>query len=142
MTDTIRRRFAIASAAVYLGSLLPEAYCTKPDGDCTTGFLAAALGALGGNWSWVANPLLFVALFLLWRTRRRIAAAVLAIAAVAFALSFLVFREVTQFALVTDCGGCIDTADHVAIGYWIWLLSLVIAATGAAIDALTVRRTC
>ena len=87
--------------------------------------------ASGTNWTWLANPILFVAWAALAsgeKTRAigsSFAASGLGLVALAIAVSFLFQREI-----VTNEAGILFPITGYRIGYWMWLSSIAVCCFG------------
>jgi len=89
------------------------------------------VGLLSGMLAWLANPLLFVSWVLLAASRFR-AAFYVALGALLFAMSFLLYSEVIS-STKTDYSRIVGYG----IGYWLWIASALILAVGTGV--LTIR---
>lgn len=129
--------FKRASIALFVVCLPFDAICVN--GSCS-GWPAWSLLLFGvlnvdeslGNWSWWANPILFVGW--MWATTpdnrpRRIRLSI-SIAALIFALLPLI----SGTAGVSEAGG-VSVIEGYRIGYWLWL-GAIVANLASAISAL------
>lgn len=129
------RRIAAAatvlSVVLFLTSLTQDGYYIDRPGDprawapCIGLLLIGWLGVFDGILAWLANPALLAAwIFLNFRSSRRLGAAIGA-AAIAFALSFLLYTEI----LTNEAGGTSKITGYGA-GYWLWVASGGVAMIG------------
>lgn len=89
------------------------------------------LGPLTGYFAWLANPVYAVALALGTSKRPR-ACAVASLIGLAFALSFLVHKEVLDM----DKGDVLHrTVMAYGFGYGVWLAAFIVLGAGAVIHA-------
>jgi len=79
---------------------------------------------------WLANPLLLLCLIFLGCKKYRVAL-VLGLAAIAFALCTL---SITQ--MLRDEGGTMNKVTGFGVGFYLWLLSIVIPTVGSLIMVL------
>ncbi|WP_155516650.1 hypothetical protein [Ralstonia solanacearum] len=93
--------------------------------------LLGPIGLFGGHFSWLANPLLWGSWIALRKGYFDVALAV-AVIAIATALTFLVGKTIP----VGDSG---NYAYEVRFGYYIWLTSIALAGTAAAIHLVQER---
>jgi hypothetical protein len=123
---TLGWRWRLASMLLFGISLALPAYCTGTT--CSHSllvFLLGGFGLLGGHgWSWLANPLLFVA----WSTLRRSPrlSMILSTMAFIFAGLFMLGGSVP----VNENGG-VQSVTSLKAGYWCWLLSNGVMMLGA-----------
>jgi uncharacterized membrane protein len=91
-------------------------------------FIAGGFIILGGGISewfvWLANPVYLAALILFFRSKKL--NRIFAVAALLLALSFTTFKEI----LVSE-DGRIAKIQTLNMGYWLWVVSIAILATGA-----------
>jgi hypothetical protein len=115
---------------VFSASLFFVAYTTNYDGKPKEhfgleAFLLGPIGLFAGHYSWIANPLLLFA----WARRTDPnwgQSFVLAVVAAAFALSFLLPKTIAV-------GSAGEYSYAANIGYYLWLLSIALAAIAAAL---------
>jgi hypothetical protein len=120
----------LLSIALYIACLsCSEAFCVS--GRCSDwptwsilllGWLP--VGSLA-HATWWANPLLFIAWFLIF-VRVRSLASVFAAATLALAASFMLAKTV-----MTNEGGVPNPVTGYRMGYWLWLASMVAACVAA-----------
>lgn len=121
--------FLIISIILFLISLSQRAYCTNNDcGELGSGLAVLFSGIFGfflcgACMTWIANPLLLVA-WITFYTAKRISL-VLNSLAVMIGLSFLMFDEI----IATEAGHYRKITGY-ALGYWLWLLSMVTLLLG------------
>jgi len=121
----------MASVVVYLACLPFNSFCVSEEcgnwpgwGVLIMGWMELILHAEAGV-SWLANPIVFVAwasIFFRWR----ISALVFSVTALLLAIWFLGVDEV-----IVDEGGAWRTVTGYAAGYWLWLVSILLAVTAA-----------
>ncbi len=119
----------MGSVLLFLGSLTQDAYYLAGDNpeawSASWGLLLIGwMGVFFGVFAWLANPLLVLSWLLCLRGKQG-AALIVSIAAVLFALSFLlhstiIASEAPTYRAVTGYG----------VGYWLWLASMLIMAAG------------
>ena len=86
------------------------------------------LGPDDGIVAWFANPMiLFAWILMVFRPLRWVAFGT-ALVALILALSFLLNTEVTK-----DEAGHIEDITGYAVGYWLWLASMVVAILGSVV---------
>lgn len=140
MTKWIRVIVFLISFLLLASSLTQSAYYVEGSGESVGSFslVAFLLGwvvMLGAGISWLANPILFFSWITMLRRKRK-AAIILSILAVAFALSFLLFDEV----VANEGGGKRDIVGYGA-GYWLWLSSCGVNLIGnLALNALNNKK--
>lgn len=127
MTQPLRFTLAVCSATLFLISLYFPCYSTGPfDADGRWGGLVALLtgwlGLMGDTFnylSWLANPLLIVALSSALLRKELVWMPVICAGLALFcAASFLSVDEI----LVDEAGG-MGTIQSLLAGYWLWLAS-------------------
>jgi hypothetical protein len=118
------------SFLLYLLCLPLDAFCVSGQCSAWPGYGILLFGPLGvlasiTNWTWFANPTLFVA----WATQalgaKKLSAA-FSVAAFAIAISFLFQREI-----MTNEAGILLSITGYRIGYWIWLSSIAVCCFGS-----------
>jgi hypothetical protein len=128
--SSIDRPFLVMSIFVYVVSLFFEAVKGWP------GWSAVLLGWLPllsfcpGNFTWTANPLILAAWLCIFFGSRPLAL-VLSIASLAVSASFLLCDRV-----INNEGGVPAPIGNRSLGYWLWLISMILAA----VSAIFVRR--
>ena len=108
-------------------SLFNIAFCS--DKGCRTSIEALLIGWLamltgGAGISWLANPFLFIAWFLL--TKNKKSAWLFALIAVFFSTTFLNFK-----VIIENEAGHYNPITRIGIGYWFWLASCVTTFIGS-----------
>jgi hypothetical protein len=78
----------------------------------------------GAGFSWLANPLLFIAWFSL--TKKSFSTVIASVISVALMLSFLFFKQI-----ILDEAGNYSAIVSYKLGYWLWLLSRGIMLVGS-----------
>jgi len=134
MRTALRRKTAFAalggSVLLYLACLfLPAFDILSPHADRSPygGLFALLLGAVGHTSSWLANPLLFFAWFMLGRGR---GIATFLVALVAFMLALTFLRAGQQLP-----GGSEGMYPYrIMVGYYVWLLSIAVTACAGLIN--------
>ena len=123
----------IASIILYLIALSQKSYCTNNDcGELGSGLVVVLLGAFGMFASkaciaWLANPLLFLS-WIMYRWKAKLSF-LLNFISLAIALSFLFFNEI-----IIDEAGTIGKITGYALGYWIWLISILVLLVGNTLN--------
>lgn len=124
----------ILSVLLYLVSLSQDAfYIDRPDDHAAWSpglvlLLTGWLAVFDGQIAWLANPcLLFAWVFVMIRPLRW-TALVCALASTAFALSFLLYRDI----LANEAGHRADITGY-AIGYGLWVASCVVMVVAGII---------
>lgn len=117
----LKKTILVSSIVLFLLSLTQKCYCTTSQcGDSALVFLLgwASLASGGAGFSWIANPLLFVAWFTLRKNLK--ASMFVSVVAALLCLSFLLFDS------IADNGG---EQKHRIIsykpGYWLWAASSI-----------------
>lgn len=136
------------SLGLYIAALTQPAYCTK---DCANSFMTLLVGWLGilmelgavASWvmdflqghsknltenmgavfTWLANPLFFLALFFVRFSNS--ASLLLSVLTLLLMLSFSLFDKV-----ISSEAGHYDIVKELKIGYWLWLLSALTIIVG------------
>ena len=122
------RWLARASLAAYVASLCVPAYRTDYYGGPQSHFgiealLLGPIGLFAGHISWIANPVLWQA----WRKRTSSSHGL------SFALALLAFVIAASFLLgkTVAVGSAGEYAYHATFGFYLWLVSMVLAAAAA-----------
>jgi hypothetical protein len=118
------------SFLLYLSCLPLDAFCASGHCSAWPGYGILLFGPLGvlasiTNWTWFANPTLFVAWATLASGAEKVSAA-FSVAAFAIAISFLFQREI-----MTNEAGILLPITGYRIGYWIWLSSIAVCGFGS-----------
>jgi hypothetical protein len=118
------------SILLYLLCLPLDAFCVSGKCSAWPGYGILLFGPLGllastTNWTWLANPVLFVA-WIMHFLGARILSAGLSSAAFVIALCFLFQREI-----MTNEAGILFPITGYRIGYWIWLSSIAVVCFGS-----------
>jgi len=128
------RRILKFFAAILFFCSLPLQVFTIGDAD-VNGFGALIYGWVGVGrsfgWSWLANPLFILTLFLFFLHKKRFRRAAVCTAATAFLLSL-------SFLLIDKIPGD-KTEDMVGmvtrkVGYWVWLNSMAVLLVAAILN--------
>jgi len=116
------------SIILFLISLSQEAYCTTRNCDAyglsclLMGFIGFFLG--GACLTWLANPFLIISWIILYTKHYKVSL-VLSSIAIIIAMSFLFFKEI-----IVDEAGHYKEITKYGLGYWLWLLSMIIVFLG------------
>ena len=131
------------SIVLFVCSLPWTAFCATYGGlHCYGGGEAAFMGLFGlltfepGNWCWCANPLVFVALCIVFlNLRKRGTALVFSAIALLVALAFP-FSHVSDFQFITDNPGENQHMPIVSLGpaYWVWLSAIACACVTTIVN--------
>jgi len=129
------KHLLILSMTIYAISLSQKTYCTNDDcGGYWSGLMCVLVGILGlgkggAHLAWLANPVLFLA----WMTygKNPKFSFILSGLAGLIAVSFLLAGEI-----VADEGGHYRQITGYALGYWLWVISMVVIFYG---NAWTIR---
>lgn len=108
-------------------SLTQECYCTSAScGNSTMALIVGPLGLCfgGAGFSWLANPLLFIAWFSF--RAKPLNTVIISVISVALMLSFIFFKQI-----ISDEAGNYSTIVSYQLGYWLWLLSGGIMLAGS-----------
>lgn len=116
----------IISISLFVCSLFTIAFCTEEH--CKIGIetlIAGPLALLGGKSgiSWLANPFLWFAWFLLVKNKK--IAWLPAFIASLFCTSFLYYKEI-----IRNEAGTYEIITTIRIGYWLWLASSIVCFVG------------
>lgn len=121
--------FKIISIGLFLVSLSQKTYCVDFEcGDYGAGLHCLFMGALGVFFggaflSWLANPLLFIS-WLSFKNKIK-TSMISSLLALSIGLYFLSFDEI----MVNEAGQYKTITDY-KLGYWLWILSMVILLIG------------
>ena len=135
-SDGRARLFVGLSILLYLASLTQNPYRTAwpaPEGQYFGGLallLIGWVGVFGGVVAWLANPALLMAWIFTFSRYRRAEAVICALAALGLALSFLSVKEID----VDEAGNHAKIISY-ALGYWLWVGSIVMACAGSMVAA-------
>lgn len=115
----LKRAVLNLSILTFAISLTQECYCTSDS--CGNSAMALIVGPLGlcfggACFSWLANPLLFIAWFSF--RKKPLNAVITSGVSVALMFSFLFFKQI-----ISDEGGNYSAIVSYKLGYWLWLLS-------------------
>ncbi len=132
----VARVFFALSVLLYIACLPFSSFCTGTSG-CNDhpSWSVLVLGWLGGggwsNWTWWANPILFLGwlCFAFSATAAKRWAAALSYFSLSLALSFLLAKTV-----VTNEGGVALNIVSYELGYWLWIASMGCFAFSATIS--------
>ena len=126
MTTSRTTRVALMlSVILFAASLTQDAFCVS--GICSDwpGWSILLFGALSGQASWFANPLLLAALIAALFARR-VPALILSVAALALGASFMF-----ETTVITNEAGMSNPVTGLREGYALWLASMAMAAVAA-----------
>lgn len=131
--------FILVSVLLFLISLSQEAYHVDTNSKpqpwaCLALLFCGWLGVFEGAIAWLANPALLLTWVLLASSRRRSAAIFFGLASLALSLSFLFQRDI-----LTDEAGHRGKITGYALGYWLWICSIVTAVGGCVIETIRGR---
>jgi hypothetical protein len=124
MNTKTERIQLIASIISYIACLFFSGFyirtAQQPYGGASLYLLAIGwLGILGGHFSWFANPLYFLAIFI--RRKRNGLSFVLSFFSLLLALSFLFHSRI-----ITDEGGGTGAITAYGFGYFLWVASILL----------------
>jgi len=126
MTTSRTTRVALVLSVILLvASLTRDAFCVS--GICSDwpGWSILLFGALSGQASWFANPLLLAA-WIAALFGRRVPALILSVAALALGASFMF-----ETTVITNEAGMSNPVTGLREGYALWLASMAMAAVAA-----------
>jgi hypothetical protein len=126
-----RKFYVLVSLIIYIISLTQTAISSNDLEDKTLSGIATlimgGLSILGGGvleWLiWLANPLYFFSVFLFLKSKN--SAKIFSIVSTAIALSFATWNEI----LVSESAR-LGKIDSLGLGYWLWVISMIILAIG------------
>ncbi|MBI1374301.1 MAG: hypothetical protein GC159_16415 [Phycisphaera sp.] len=126
-----RRVLVTSSVLLFAASLTQDGFLISGENprawaSCFGLLFFGWIGVLQGVFAWLANPLLISSWLLLKARRTR--SIMCALAALMFALSFLLYKEI-----VTDEAGGVSSITRYSAGYWLWVASIAIAVLGAIV---------
>jgi len=126
-------KILIISLIFFLFSLTQDAYSTIDSSGyiksansfylLLVGWIGAIMGEGGAAICWVANPLIFIA-WVFYRKNLKISL-ISAVFSLVFSLLFLFFKEV----IVSEAPTFLKIIE-LKLGYWLWVLSIVIFTIG------------
>lgn len=124
-TSRITRVALVLSVILFAASLTQDAFCVS--GICSDwpGWSILLFGALSGQASWFANPLLLAAWIAAFFARR-MPALILSGAALALGASFMF-----ETTVITNEAGMSNPVTGLRAGYALWLASMAIATVAA-----------
>ena len=126
-----RKFYVLVSLFIYIISLTQTAISSNDLEDKTLSGIAAlimgGLSILGGGvleWLiWLANPLYFFSIFLFLKSKN--SAKIFSIVSTAIALSFATWNEI-----LASESARLGKIDSLGLGYWLWVISMIILAIG------------
>jgi len=140
-TNGLARLFVGVSILLFLASLTQNpcrwASPNESDGQyfgCLAFLLIGWVGVFGGIVAWLANPALLLAWIFTFSRYRRVEAIVCSVAALGLALSFLAVKE------IPGDNGSAKIISY-ALGYWLWIASIVMALAGSMEGVIRERLT-
>lgn len=129
--DEIKLKWAVLNLSIlaFAISLTQECYCTTDS--CGNSAMALIVGPLGlcfggAGFSWLANPLLFIAWFSIMK--KPLKTFIISMLSAALMLLFLFFKQI-----ISDEAGNYSTIVSYKLGYWLWLLSVGIMLVGSSL---------